>query len=733
MPAKSSVVAIVVAACLITEGSLMAGGEGASLPPRAASRPVETNYFGTIIVDPYRWMEDVRAPDFVTWTKSQSDYARRILNRLPQHHQILQRVSGLADARPELSDLQPLGTKLYYLKRGPKEDGFKLFVRDGLKAQEQLLIDPVSSTSDPHVSIDYYTPSPNGRYIAYGTSANGSENSILRVWDVAAHRDLPDRIDRGRRALPQWRPDGRSFFYWREQALPKGAPASATHEKKRSYLHILGSTPTDDPAVFGYGVSKHIPFAADDSPYVVVVPGCAYAFGFVAHGTQAEKTIYVAPLNAVVGPDTPWKKFVDVGDAVSEFDVHGGDVFLISHKGAPRSKVMRVRLDALDLSKSETVVAPSEAVVRSVTAAEDALYVRLLHRGLGRIVRVPYDGSAPQPIPLPFDGAVDEPSASVTAPGIFFDLATWVRAPAVYRYDPEAARIADTGLLPPSPIDTSGYESTEVLAKGRDGVAIPLSIAHRKGLVLDGSHPTWLSGYGSYGVALDPAFQPRRLAWLESGGVFAVAHVRGGGEYGEEWHVAGMKKTKQNSVDDFIACAQYLIDHKYTSPAHLAGEGGSAGGLTIGGAITQRPDLFAAALIRVGFSDAVRIEETPIGRANAREFGSAMVEQEFKYLLAMSPYHHVKDGVRYPAVLLTGAVNDSRIPLWQPAKMTARLQAATASNRPVLLRIADAAGHGFGSGTASSEYNAELADCYAFLLWQLTPEDKPRAGTEVLR
>jgi prolyl oligopeptidase len=350
----------------------------------------------------------------------------------------------------------------------------------------------------------------------------------------------------------------------------------------------------------------------------------------------------------------------------------------------------------------------------------------VLDGGIGRILRLPFGGGPAKPLTLPFDGTVDGLVVSTSTPGVFFESQTWVRAPALYRYDPKAGRVVDSGLLPPSQIDTSPYVSTEVQAKSADGAMVPLSIVYRKGVQLDGARPTWLSAYGSYGESFDPNFSPRRLAWLDRGGVYAVAHVRGGGEYGEEWHIAGMKKNKQNTIEDFIACARYLIEHKYTSPQHLGAEGNSAGGIAIGGAITKRPELFAAAIIRVGISDLLRFEETPGGPGNAIEFGSSKIANEFHDLYAASPYHHVMDGEPYPAVMLTGSAHDARVPLWEPAKMTARLQAATSSRKPVLLRVAYEAGHGGRAGTPTSLINAELADCYTFFYWQLSTESAQR-------
>jgi prolyl oligopeptidase len=285
-------------------------------------------------------------------------------------------------------------------------------------------------------------------------------------------------------------------------------------------------------------------------------------------------------------------------------------------------------------------------------------------------------------------------------------------------YDPKMDAMTDIKVLPPSPVDFSAIESEEVKAKAADGTLVPLSIIHKRGLKLDGSHPTLLHGYGSYGITFDPSFDPSSLAWLEHDAVIAVAHVRGGGEYGEDWHNGGRKATKENTINDFIACAQYLIDHKYTSPKHLAGEGTSAGGITIGGAITGRPDLFAAALDNVGMSDDLRAELQVNGPANIPEFGTVKNEDDFHHLLAISGYHRIKDHTPYPAVLLTTGINDPRVDPWQMDKMTARLQAATSSGKPVLLRVDYDAGHG-GIGATRSQHTALLTDQYSFLLWQL--------------
>lgn len=683
--------------------------------PPAPIHTVDTNYFGTVIHDPYRWMED-SSPEFQAWVTAQAEHTRAILDRLPWHDAFVKRVNELVSPRTEIASVRAVGDHLYYLKRLPGEDRFKLFVRDNIAAPERLVLDPGQLS---HRSIDYYAPSPDGRYVAYGLSENGSEQSVLGILDVASGRPLADRIDRARGADPYWLPDGRSFFYTRQRALSPGAAPSDAYLKMRTHVHVLGRNPEQDPPVFGYAVSALVPFAPTDMPLVMVIAGSPYVLGVVTHGTNMNRTVYYAPLERV-GTQTPWKKLVDVDDQVTDLTLHGKDVYILSSKGAPRAKVIRTSLDKIDLAHADTVVPPGPTVVRDLFAAADGVYVRVLDGGIGRVLRIPFAGGPVERIPLPFDGAIGELISTPTVPGVLFESQTWVRMPAVYRYDPDTRKVNDSGLLPPSQIDTSPYVSIEVQASGADGQAVPLSIVHRRGIALDRARPTWLSGYGSYGVSFDPNFSPRRLAWLDRGGIYAIAHVRGGGEYGEEWHDAGMKKNKKNGVDDFIACAQYLVEHGYTSPQHLGAEGTSAGGIIVGGAITRRPDLFSAALIRVGVSDLLRFEETPGGPGNTVEFGSAKVADDFPALLAASPYQQVKNGLRYPAVMLTASAHDARVPLWEPAKMTARLQAATASGRPILLRVAYEAGHGAGLGTATSEVNAELSDCYTFFYWQLS-------------
>jgi prolyl oligopeptidase len=510
---------------------------------------------------------------------------------------------------------------------------------------------------------------------------------------------------------------GRFVLLTRTQKLGADAPATAAYQKLRCYHHVLGADPESEPAVFGYDVTPSVKVTEDDFTVVGYSPGAPnFLFGLVIHGVKRELDVYAAPLKGGASANTAWKKVADEADAVTGLDVHGDSIFLLSHKDASRFKVLRTSLANPDLAHATVAVPASNVVVVGIAAAKDALYVQDLDGGIGRVRRVNYAGGAIEPVKLPYEGAVSLLVTNPMTAGAWLELTSWTQSPLWYALDASTGKLTDTALAAPIPVDYSEVVSEEVKAKSADGTMVPLSIVHKRGIAMDGSHPTWLEGYGAYGITIDPVFRPTLLAFFEHGGVFAVAHVRGGGEYGEDWHLAGQKLTKQHTIDDMLAGAEYLIENKYTSPAHLTGEGTSAGGITIGGAITQRPDLFAAALIRVGDSDSMRSELMASGPANIPEFGTVKEPDGFKALYGMDAYQHVKANTAYPAVLLTTGTNDPRVARWQAAKMTARLQASTNSGKPVLLRVDYDAGHGMGS--TKGQRDAEMADEVAFMLWQ---------------
>ena len=694
-------------------------------PPPAPTRVVVDDYYGNKIEDPYRYMEDLKNPEVQAWFKAQNDYTRSILARIPGREDLLKRIQQLDEGAPaRVSDLRRLpGERYFYQKVLASENTAKIYVRDGLTAAERVVADPVkiTPTGSPSFVINYYAVSFDGSRLVYGASPGGSEDAVIHIVDVATGRESGETIDRGLFGSPSWLPDGHSFFHNRVQKMQPGMPPTERELKSKVYLHVVGTDPEKDPLVFGYEVSPNVKMVPTDIPFVITLPGSRYAFGVIAHGVRPEITVYAAPLTSFGSGNIPWRKLVDVDDDVIDFAPHGDDVYLITHKDALRYKIVRTSIANPDLGHAKVVVPESEAVIRGQTTAADAHYVLLLDGGISKLLRVPYasgGNATPQSVPLPLEGNAWFDAADPRVNGLLLGLVSWTKAAADYAYDPRTNRITDTRLQPQGPFDNpQTIVSEEVKATSYDGTLVPLSIIHRRDIKLDGSNPTLLIGYGAYGITMDPYFDPKFLAWLEKGGVAALAHVRGGGEYGEGWHLAGKLLTKHNTWRDFIACALYLIDHKYTSPAHLAGAGASAGGITIGRAITDRPDLFSAALDGVGLSDALRVELSPNGPPNIPEFGSTKTREGYQALYEMSSYHHVKDGTPYPAVMVSTGINDPRVAPWEPGKMAARLQAATSSGKPVLLRVDYEAGHGVGS--TKSQQQQELADGWSFLFWQL--------------
>jgi prolyl oligopeptidase len=647
-----------------------------------------------------------------------------VLDRLPERPALLARLTELADVTSTVSNVSPAEDRWFYLRLDPGQQIPKLYMRDLAARRDRMLLDPdtLKSPSEEHWAIDYISPSPNGKLVGYGASLGGSEKTTLYLMDPAKTLVMPDSISRVQFGFIAWEPDGKAFYYNRLSQAGDTNPA-LRYRNSAAYRHVVGQPVEKDELVLGPRSTASVPLEPDDFPIVLPVDGSPFIYALVLHGVKNERTLYATRVSQFRGAATMWRKLVDVEDGVTEVDFRGSDVYLLTHKDAPRFKVIRIRADTPDLSKAEVVVPEQRGVLTSISLAKDALYVRELEGGLGRVRRVPFGEPGGARVSLPTDGAIQTIVTDRRRPGVIFPLESWTQSRLWYQYTPGQRQPSDTRLLQPAKVDVSRYTSVEVEVPSHDGVKVPLSIVYRKDLRKDGSAPLLLDGYGSYGFSYDPNFSPLRLAWLERGGVFAVAHIRGGGEFGEDWHKAGQKETKPNTWKDFIACAEYLVKEGYTSPEHLAGTGTSAGGITIGRAITDRPELFRAAVPRVGSMNPVRGEHEPTGPANIPEFGTTNEEEGFKGLQEMDAVGHVKPGVRYPAVLLTAGINDSRVEAWQPAKMAAAMQEVAAQDRPVLLRVAFDAGHGMG--LTKNQRAEEAADIYSFLLWQLGAKPEP--------
>jgi prolyl oligopeptidase len=712
--------------------TLAAANAAAQLPTIAPGNTSDT-FFGTLVADPYRRLEDTKDKEVAAWMKAHSEHAHRSLQALPQRAALLASIKKYDDAASArvVEVVRVPGARLFYKKRGVADDQFKLYTRDA-QGRETLLVDPgtfaKAAGGKPH-AINWYAPSPDGRRIAYGVSAAGSESATMYVIDVASRRAIGSPIPRADFGGATWTEDAGRLYFVQLQALAANASPLEKYRNSRVMVVTPGTRAQPRP-VLGPG-TPGVQIAPEEIPFLFLTADGRYALAFVINGVQREQRVYAADQRALLAGKPQWKLLYDrdaqiVGGAYAQ-----GTLYAITYRGAPRYKLIAAAVDGFDPAKAVTVIAPSDKVLTGVAAAADALYIEQRDGNVKRLAKLTHarDGqvqanATPTAVPLPVDGAFvlngDEGGVSAAdprLPGLLIDLQGWTRARQIYAVAADGS-VRNTGLQPAGPYDApQDLVTTELQCKSHDGALVPMSVIHKKGLALDGKQPTLLYGYASYGITEEPFFSTGRLAWIDAGGVYAVANPRGTSVYGQDWYKAGFQTSKANTWKDFIACAETLIAQKYTAPAQLGILGGSAGGILVGRAMTERPDLFAAVIPAVGALDMVRAEVTPNGIPNIPEFGTRANEAGFRALLEMSSYHQVKNGVKYPAVLLTHGVNDPRVEVWHSTKMAARLLAASTSGKPVLLRLDYDAGHGVGSTKAQQQ--AERADIYAFLLSQL--------------
>ena len=711
----TAIFAVVFAAC----GLALPASATVPPPPAAKKIPVTDDYFGTKVVDPYRWMEQPKDPDLAVYLKAQSERTRSILDSIPGRKDLVARLTSLVETVTSSSSLMRRKNDIFYERIAPGSNLPKLYVRAG-SAPARLIFDPATLASGGHhYAIAGYLPSNDGKLVAVQLTPDGSEPATFtRIMSVATGQALSDTLQRSGFGPTGWRDDGKALYYLRFQDVAPDAPPTALYKNVRTYVHVLGTEQRADRAVFGSGIAPNVTVAEDEIAAAVVDPASNYAFGLLIEGVRNEKRLYVTPKAQFVAGKPAWVEVFDYADQATDASGRGNDIYIVSHKNAPRFQIVKTSAAHPDIARATIVVAPSQRVVDSSAAAKDALYVFERENGIAHVVRVDYKTDAIAEVPLPVAGTLGDPTADPQYPGFIAKLESWTVSPQWYAYSPAANALTNTNLDPPSPVDYSGIVSDEVQVPARDGAMIPLSIVHRKDMVLDGSNPTLLYAYGSYGISSSPTFSASRIAWFEHGGVYAVAHVRGGGENGEEWHMAGKDANKINTIDDFIDCGKWLVASKYTSASKLGARGGSAGGITMGGAITRAPELFAAVLDEIPVSDQLRIEFSPNGPPNIPEFGSVLTKAGFDNLYATSAVQHVEPGGNYPAVMLTTGANDPRVDPWQAAKMAATLQADSGSGKPVLLRVDYAGGHGLIGATKAQ--GAELAaDEYSFLLWNM--------------
>jgi prolyl oligopeptidase len=689
-----------------------------ALQPVAPVIEVKEDYFGVTVTDPYRWMEDMASPATESWMKAQADFASQYLRRLPERDAIRDRFNELSNAAVAVKGIQTRGNGFFFMRRGLDEQDFSLYVRDPGTGKERLLLDPASEVRDGRrYSIGTWTVSFDGKYVAFNLAAGGAENGEIRVIEVSSGRRLPEVMDRIRNSSISWLPDNSGFLYTRLQEMPVGAAESQRYLNRTIYLHKIGEPSARDRAILGNGVDQLQTFDPALVPLAITDRDSKYVIAQL-YTTAPNSEFYIAEIADLGKTRIPWRRIVSFDDKVSSLELRNDAVFALTYKDAPRYKIVETRLPNPDLSRARTVFQDPKAVVKQFVAKHDGLYVQQLDGGERLISRVDYRTKKAVRLQGPYDGAMNIAASEGLTDGIYYEIVSWVKSSAHYRFDPTLGRSVATGLIPPHPVDKSHITYTKAMARSYDGVMVPMVLVYKKGMKPNGENPAFISGYGAYGIEItSPTFDTNGMPFIERGGIAVICGVRGGGEYGEEWHKAGYRDKKPNSWKDFIACAEYLIKHNYTQPRHLGLNGGSAGGIIVSNAIAERPELFRLALIRGGVTNPMRLETTPIGPTNVGEYGSIKTEEGFRNLLAMDAYLKIRDGVKYPAVLFGVGRNDPRVPPWMSAKLAARLQKSSVSGRPVLLRIDYDAGH--GQGITREQLDEELADNTAFLLSEL--------------
>jgi prolyl oligopeptidase len=719
-------------AALLLPAAFAATVAGVAMPPPFAPCPVVDTHWGEKIEDPYRCLENTADPAVQAYMKAQADATAQVLSRLPGRERLLRRIQEIdAEVPANVTDVtRDARGNLFYEKRTASDNQFKLYMRRGLDGPETLLVDPerLSQAGGPPHAIGGYATSRDGQRVAYTVSAGGAEIGSLHVLDTGSGRELMPPIDRIRGGgIVSWLPDGSGFFHTRLAPDWSQRPRAERFLDNSVFLRRLAE-PAAEVAVFGPTVHPELGLARSDNAQVFVLDSLPLGVAVVYHGVSRYRSLYLSDRAALLAGKPVWRKVFDQSALVGEVAVHQGWLYLRTAQDAPRHRVLRVALPAADMTRAEVLVPAGPGVVTAVAAAPEGLYVTRREGAVKKLFRLPHGappGTQLQAIALPFEGNVTLADADPAIPGVVLGLSGWTRALRHYVLEPGETTPRPLALAPPGRFDVlSGVTAREVMVRSHDGVEVPVSIIARSDLKLDGSNPTLLYGYAAYGTVEEPAVNPRLLAWLEQGGVFVISHARGGGIFGDAWHKAGHKATKFNSWRDGIATAEWLIAQGYTSRKRLSVIGGSAGGIFVGRAVTERPDLFSAAVISVGNLDQIRSETRANGVANIPEYGSVKVEAEFHALRNNSTYEHIRPGTEYPALLFEHGVNDIRVDVWMSTKTATRFLAAQAPGRPVLMRLENDAGHGAGATRAQAQQRT--ADRWAFLLWQAgLPEFQP--------
>jgi prolyl oligopeptidase len=673
--------------------------------------PATNRYHGTAVLDNYQWLEDAPATEVRDWTRLQNARTRAYYDGLPFRDGIAQQLRQLrSEESARYGGLVERKGRIFALRFKPPAQQPILVRLSSLfpPALWKVVFDPNLYNTNGSTAIDWFVPSPDGRLVAICLSEGGSEQGSLHFFEVDSGKKLADEIPRVQYPTgggsAAWTPDSSGIFYTRYPHEGE-RPEADLNFYQQVWFHKLGSPLTDDQLEIGKDFPRiaEIELEASENGQAILAT--------VANGDGGDFAHYLRDRSG------KWQTITRFEDGVKQVQFgRDGALYLRSLKNAPRGKILHLPPNITDLAQATVLLPERKGVIREYAPTADGLYVNYLQGGPTELSYFKRGSNRPREIPiLPVSSAGGLQSWHGNE--LVYGNVSYLKPFAFFTFDPASEEPRRTALAMTSPVDFDDIEVVREFAPSKDGTKVPLNILRKKGLKLDGQSPTLLTAYGGYGISLSPNFEATRRIWFDAGGVYVIANLRGGGEYGEEWHKAGNLTRKQNVFDDFIAAAEHLVRRHYTSPSRLAIEGGSNGGLLMGSLLTQRPELVRAVVSHVGIYDMLRVELDPNGQFNITEFGTVKNPEQFKALYAYSPYHHVRDGVKYPAVLLTTGENDGRVNPSQSRKMTARLQAATGSDLPILFRSSAAAGHGIGSSL--NERIAQQADTLAFLFDQL--------------
>jgi len=675
--------------------------------PVTQKSEVSDDYHGMTIKDPYRWLEDTESPQTAAWVEAQNKATFGYLNTISAREKFRDRLTKLWNYERYGQPIQ-YGSQYFFTHNNGLQNQSVLYTADSIESPRQLLLDPNTLREDGTVALSGWVPSDDGKYLAYGLAAAGSDWNTWYIRDVATKKDLSDKLEWIKFSSVSWTKDGKGFFYGRYDAPEVGKEFSGVNYFQKLFYHRVGTPQSSDTMIYHRDDQKEWGFGAsvsDDGQFAIIT---------VWRGTEDKKLIFYMKLPGGSLPEKP-----EVIELISEFEFEysfvgndSGKLYFFTDNQAAKGKLIAINIEKSAPENWQVLIPEKEEAIEGISLLGDVFYVSYLQDATSLVRRVDLSGLPMSDLKLPGLGTVAGFGGQRNTKETFYSFTNYITPSTIFRL----SLTDDTSTVwrkPELDFDGSQYETTRVFYSSKDGTKIPMIISSKKGLKLDGNNPTMLYAYGGFNISLTPSFSPSNLVWMEMGGVYAVPNLRGGGEYGREWHEAGMLDKKQNVFDDFIAAANFLITSKYTQPERLAISGGSNGGLLVGAVITQRPDLFAAALPKVGVLDMLRFHKFTIGWAWVNEYGSSDDKIQFANLYRYSPLHNLKEGVKYPATMVMTADHDDRVVPGHSFKFAARLQESHQGSVPVLIRIETRSGH--GAGTPVTKLIEAAADSWAFV------------------